>query len=289
MQQSRTFGPKFARKIDFRRLGALAVLILGAFSVWTALAPGDSRQTAPAYTSSFASPNRLDLAQISPNGSDSTRAVYPYSVIPGGVESASELRNSVAHDPVVAEHYGDFDIARARVVRLDQDRLLYVSYRLGNRVFWSKNRLTLPKGETVITDGANMARTRCGNRLAEAPVGPVMAAEPAFESAPPEVAQVLAGAPALLGAPFVPGDVPLAPPPAFGFPPASGSPGGGIIFPPGTPIVGGGGPPSHGVTPPPVVPPVIPPPVSTPEPEALLMLATGLTGLWFGRKKWKSQ
>jgi hypothetical protein len=287
MQQSRTFGSKFRRKIDLRRLGALAVLTLGAFSVWTALAPGDSGQAAPAYASSFAYPDRLDLPQISPNGSDSTRAVYPYSVIPGGVESASELRNSVAHDPVVAEHYGDFDIARARVVRLDQDRLLYVSYRLGNRVFWSKNRLTLPKGETVITDGANMARTRCGNRIAEAPVGPVMAAEPAFESAPPEVAQVLAGAPALLGAPFVPGDVPLAPPPAFGFPPASGSPGG--IFTPGTPIVGGGGPPSHGAAPPPVVPPVIPPPVSTPEPEALLMLATGLTGLWFGRKKWKSQ
>jgi hypothetical protein len=289
MQQFRTFGPKFARKAASRRLGVLAVLTLGAFSVWTALAPSDPGHTAPAYTSSFASSDRLDLPQISPNGSDSTRAVYPYSVIPGGVESASELRNSVVHDPVVAEHYGDFDVARARVIHLDQDRLLYVSYRLGNRVFWSKNRLTLLKGETVITDGANMARTRCGNRLAEAPVGPVMAAEPALETAPPEVAQVLAGAPALLGAPFVPGDVPLAPPPAFGIPPDSGSPGGGIIFPPGTPIVGGG-PPSHGAAPPPLVPPpVIPPPVSTPEPEALLMLATGLTGLWFGRKKWKSR
>jgi hypothetical protein len=291
MQQFRTFGSKFVRRNELRGLGALAVLTLGAFSVWIGLAPGDSGQTAPAYSSSFASSDGLDLPQISLNGSDSTRAVYPYSVIPGGVESASELRKSVAHDPVVAEHYGDFDIAKARVVRLNQDRLLYVSYRLGNRVFWSKNRLTLPKGETVITDGENMARTRCGNRLAEAPVGPVMAAEPAFETAPPEVAQVLAGAPALLGAPFVPGDVPLAPPPpSFGIPPASGSPGGGIFTPPGTPIVGGGGPPAHGAAPPPIAPPpVIPPPVSTPEPEALLMLATGLTGLWFGRKKWKSQ
>ena len=288
MQQSRTFWPKFARKIDLRSVGALAVLTLCAFSVWTALAPSHSVQTAPAYASSFASSGSQDPPKISSNGSDSARAIYPYSVIPGGVESASELRNSVAHDPVVAKHYGDFDVARARVIRLDQDRLLYVSYRLGNRVFWSKNRLTLLKGETVITDGANMARTRCGNRLAEAPDGPVMAAEPAFDAAPPEVAQVLTGVPDLLEAPFVPGDVPLAPPPDFGIPPASGSPGGGIIFPPGTPIVGGG-PPSHGAAPPPVGPPVIPPPISTPEPEALLMLATGLTGLWFGRKKWKSQ
>ena len=287
MQQSRTFWPKFARKIDLRRLGALAALTLGAFSVWTALNSSGSGQTAPAYTSSFASSGSQD-PQVSSNGSDSARAIYPYSVIPGGVENASELRNSVAHDPVVAEHYGDFDVARARVVRLDQDRLLYVSYRLGNRVFWSKNRLTLLKGETVITDGANMARTRCGNRLAEAPVGPVMAAEPALEAAPPEVAQVLTGVPALLEAPFTPGDVPLAPPPDFGIPPASGSPG-GIFTPPGTPIVGGGGTHPHGAAPPPIVPPVIPPPISTPEPEALLMLATGLTGLWFGRKKWKSQ
>jgi hypothetical protein len=35
----------------------------------------------------------------------SARAIYPYSVIPGGVESAAELRNSVTRDPVVAEHY----------------------------------------------------------------------------------------------------------------------------------------------------------------------------------------
>jgi hypothetical protein len=290
MQQFRTFGAKFVRTIDLRRLGALVVLALGGFSVWMALSPSDSSQTAPAYTSSFISSNGPDLPQTSPNGSDSARAIYPYSVIPGGVESASELRNSVAHDPVVATHYGDFDIARARVVRLNQDRLLYVSYRLGNRVFWSKNRLTLLKGETVITDGENMARTRCGNRLAEAPVGPVLAAEPAFEAAPPEVAQVLAGAPALLGAPFVPGDVALAPPPPdFGIPPGSGSPGGGIFTPPGAPIGGGGGPPSHRVTPPPGTPPPIPPPppVPTPEPEMLLMLATGISGLWFGRKKWK--
>jgi len=120
---------------------------------------------------------------------NSARVIYPYSVIPGGVESAAELRNSVAHDPVVAEHYGDFDIARARVVRLNQDRLLYVSYRLGNRVFWSKKRFTLHKGESVITDGEHMARTRCGNRLAEAPAAPIMAVEPELEAAPPATAE----------------------------------------------------------------------------------------------------
>jgi hypothetical protein len=285
MQQFRTSGAKVARRIDLLRLGALAVLTLCGFLVWIALTPSGHSQIAPAYTSSFVSADSRDLRQISPDGSGSRRAMYPYSVIPGGVESAAELRNSVTHDPVVARHYEDFAIERARVVRLSEDRALYVSYRLGNRVFWSKKRFTLLKGETVITDGEHMARTRCGNRIAEAPAGPVLAAEPAFDAAPPEAAQILAGGPAMLGAPFAPNDVPLLPPPTSGIPPASGSPGVGIFAPPGIPIAGGGGPPSHGVTPPPIVPG---PPISTSEPETLLMLATGLTGIWFGRKKWKS-
>ena len=286
MQQFRTSGAKVARRIDLLRLGALAVLTLCGFSVWIALTPSGHSQIAPAYTSSFVSADSRDLRQISPDGSGSRRAMYPYSVIPGGVESAAELRNSVTHDPVVARHYEDFAIERARVVRLSEDRALYVSYRLGNRVFWSKKQFMLLKGETVITDGEHMARTRCGNRVAEAPAGPVLAAEPAFEAAPPEVAQTLAGGPGMLGAPFAPGDVPLLPAPSSGIPPAS--PGGGIFTPPGIPIAGGGGPPSHGVTPPPIVPPIVPPPIPTPEPETLLMLATGVSGILLGRKKWKS-
>jgi PEP-CTERM motif-containing protein len=285
MQQSRTFGAKFARKIDFRRLGALAVLTLGSFSVWSALAPSDSSQIAPAYSSSFLSAaGDQDPQQISLDGNYSARPIYPYSVIPGGVESAAELRNSVTRDPVVAEHYGDFDVARARVVRLDQDRFLYVSYRLGNRVFWSKKRFTIHKGEAVITDGEHMARTRCGNRVADVAAGPMMAVEPDLETAPPATAEALTGAPDFLGAsPFAPGDVALTPPPTSGI--SSGGSSGGGIGSPGAPVGGGGGPPSHGVTPP-VTPPI--PPIPAPEPETLLMLAAGFTGIWFSRKKWKS-
>jgi hypothetical protein len=206
-------------------------------------------------------------------------------VIPGGVESAAELRNSVTRDPVIAKHYEDFYIERARVVRLSEDRPLYVSYRLGNNVFWSKKRFMLRKGETVITDGEHMARTRCGNRLAEAPTGPVMAVEPEFETAPPEEAQAIAGGPALAGAPFAPGEIPLTPAPTSVIPPGSGFPGAGIIGSPGIPIAGGGSPSSPSTPVPPIIPP---PPITTPEPETLLMLSAGLTGVLLGRKKWKS-
>ena len=109
------------------------------------------------------------------------RAVFPYSVIAGGADSAQELRNAVMTDPVVAQHYSDFDLGNVRRVILNAPQLMYVSYRIGNKVFWTKRRLTLGKGETVLTDGHSMARTRCGNRVSALPVRPNALAEPAPE------------------------------------------------------------------------------------------------------------
>jgi hypothetical protein len=97
------------------------------------------------------------------------RPVYPYSVVPGGVMDAKELKWVAEHDPVVAAHYAGFDYARAQVVRLALARTVYVSYRIGNNIYWTRRRLTLHKGETLITDGKMMARTRCANRVEEAP------------------------------------------------------------------------------------------------------------------------
>jgi len=107
-----------------------------------------------------------------------TRTVYPYSVIAGGAQSAQELREAVAVDPVVAQHYADFDIAKTRRVTLDAPKLVYVSYRLGNKVFWTKHKVALRKGEAMLSDGPNMARTRCGNRISVLPVRPNAPAEP---------------------------------------------------------------------------------------------------------------
>jgi len=97
------------------------------------------------------------------------RAVYPYSVVPGGVEDARELKWVAEHDPVVAAHYAGFDYERAQVVRLALARTVYVSYRIGSRIYWTHRRVTLHKGEKLITDGRMTARSRCGNRVEEAP------------------------------------------------------------------------------------------------------------------------
>ena len=97
------------------------------------------------------------------------RPVYPYSVVPGGVEDVKELKWVAEHDPIVGAHYAGFDYARARLVRLTLARTAYISYRIGNRIYWTRRRITLHKGETVITDGRMTARTRCANRVEEAP------------------------------------------------------------------------------------------------------------------------
>ena len=108
------------------------------------------------------------------------RQIYPYSVIPGGVGSAMELRNALGSDSVAAAHYAGFRLDRTRVEHLDGPKKVFVSYRIKDKVYWTRNRLSLPKGEAILTDGTSSARTRCGNRLSETPQLPVNAeSEPA--------------------------------------------------------------------------------------------------------------
>jgi hypothetical protein len=105
------------------------------------------------------------------------RPVFPYSVINGGAVSVEELKAAIDKDPVVAEHYAGFDVGRARVERLEVPQLAYVSYRIGSDVFWTRRPVLVPAGETVLTDGQRVARTRCGNQLASQP-GAVADLEP---------------------------------------------------------------------------------------------------------------
>jgi hypothetical protein len=196
------------------------------------------------------------------------RAVFPYSVVPGGVRDAQELRGAVAADPVVAEHYSGFRLAEARTIRLDRPTAMYVSYRIKNQVYWTKNRMLIPAGESLISDGEHLSRVRCGNRLSAMAAKPVSAAEPprekleAPESVPPLLAQLLPGDGGETFPPPVSAlpDLPLSSggPGSTGTPPSSFPP----ILPPG-------------VLPPSNDNPAPPPPVVTPEPGSLLLLLGG--------------
>jgi hypothetical protein len=94
------------------------------------------------------------------------RKVYQYSVVPGGVFTPEELRAARRADPVVAMHFADFG-QNTTLTTLKEDMYVYVSYRKGDKVYYTKKKHKVCKGEVVITDGKNYARTRCANRLSK--------------------------------------------------------------------------------------------------------------------------
>jgi hypothetical protein len=113
-----------------------------------------------------------------PESNSSAQHVFPYSVIPGGALSSRELSEAARREPVVAAHYAGFSVADARVIRLPHDKLAYVSYRLGNHIYWTKTKVELHQGEAVLSDGKHLARTRCGNRISDVAMAPVSPQEP---------------------------------------------------------------------------------------------------------------
>ncbi len=137
-----------------------------------------SRSAEPSRDAAEASRDLVLHAQQEALRSMEGRIVYKYSVVPGGVRDARELKWAVEHDPIVAAHYAGFDYDHARVVRLVLARTAYLSYRIGNKVYWTRHRVTLKKGETVLTDGKITARTRCANRVEEVPQVAMSSSEP---------------------------------------------------------------------------------------------------------------
>lgn len=299
MGKDRPFWAKYATTIDRRRLGAIALLLVDAIFLVAFLAPAKARQPEVSYRPIAVSLLEPLSFQFDPaeKSSNAKPDFYPYSVIPGGAKTPYELRNAVANDSVVRAHYADFAVGSTRVERLEKTRVFYVSYRVGDNIFWTKNPVTLPAGESVLTDGSNMARTRCGNRLSVAPVAPVSNSEPTPEAMESPDAAVL------LASIETPEELPVAPAPLTAISPApltSAPPGVFVPFPPYFPVGAGGSPvppgtpgkpspptppPPSGPTPPPIPPlgppPVSPPPIATPEPSAVLLLAIGLGCILF--------
>ncbi len=109
------------------------------------------------------------------------RVVYPYSVVRGGVHDRDELLREIKRDPVVAEHYSDFNASDAQIVRVRDEKRVHVSYRIDNKVSWTARKITLGRGEALISDGKNLARVRCGNRVSVEPQEPSSMEEPSPE------------------------------------------------------------------------------------------------------------
>ncbi|HJT89389.1 MAG TPA: hypothetical protein VJ732_16085 [Bryobacteraceae bacterium] len=128
-------------------------------------------------------PRALQTTRISsaeaPADEREGRPVYPYSVIPGGVRSGAELEAALRADSTAAEHYADFDGAHARLAAWGEEQAVYVSYRLPQGIYWTREPVRLKRGEEVLSDGVHLARARCGNRISKTPQRPEYAYEPA--------------------------------------------------------------------------------------------------------------
>ena len=120
----------------------------------------------------------LSLPTSRTASSGSRRATFNYSVISGGAWDAHDLKRAVQLDPVVADHYRNADIATMRPVTLASDRLAYVSYRVGDRVYWTKRKLRIRSGETILSNGQTEIRARCGNCISMEPLLPTADDEP---------------------------------------------------------------------------------------------------------------
>jgi hypothetical protein len=134
------------------------------------------------------------------------RLVYPYSVVPGGVEDPGEVIAALTRDPVVRAHYAGFQAGQARTVLLTQPRMVHVSYRVKDKVYWTRKKVQLKKGEKLITDGKEFLRARCGNRVSDVPKAEVSLEEP------PEVASDVPLLPLPLVALAKPADTPAGAP-----------------------------------------------------------------------------
>lgn len=104
--------------------------------------------------------------------------VYRYSVVPGGVHSPRELQLASADDYVVRTLYNGVNFPLVHEHRLATDTILYISYRKGLHVFWTKGTHVLHAGEVVYTDGKRLVRARCGNLLSLTPRYPTEPTEP---------------------------------------------------------------------------------------------------------------
>ena len=162
--------------------GGFALIVLVAAGLWLAETPERVRKPLPEMV--LTQPHSVVLPSALAPVAEKTKPfklVYRNSVIPGGVHSPAELAAALQSDPVVAAHYKNFDVAAARLVQVEKSRLVHVSYRIGDNIYWTKKKVRLAAGEYLLSDGKHLVRTRCGNRIADEPEGPVLDYEPAPE------------------------------------------------------------------------------------------------------------
>ena len=157
-----------------RVAAAAALFAFGGLSVVRPAAPavGVRAHVEPRPSEVAANPPGVEAVSVPvhPN--------YNYSVIPGGVRNAHDLAHAIQTDDVVADHYRDVDPSTMHPQKVSVERLAHVSYRINDRVFWTKKPVRIYEGETILTNGETEIRARCGNAISMSPLLPTSDDEP---------------------------------------------------------------------------------------------------------------
>ena len=175
MDRSYPFSRRMEQRLHFRRR-ALSAMCAGiaACAVAYAMLPAQAPHAPLMPDTSTAASAPAPVSDPLPVA----RRVYRYSVVPGGAADRAELERVLRSDRIVAAHYAGFDVARARAVTVSAPRAVYVSYRKGDKIYWTTRKVMLQVGETLLTDGRNEMRARCANRISDVPRFPVEAHAP---------------------------------------------------------------------------------------------------------------
>jgi hypothetical protein len=229
----------------------ISLAILLAFATVASVA--DKKPTVP---SSAVLPVITNVARIE-------KPMYRLSLIPGGAKNMFELDLQVQLDPVLQKFYKNFDFSKQRQFTIDKDMDIYMSFRVGNDIRWTKKKVHVKAGESAVTDGEYTILLRCGNMIAWTPQTPATPLPPEILEtpvAPPlETTIVPIGSETIFTPEVVPPIGPVYTP---------------QTYLPQSPYIG---PPIYGVSiyGAPIVPPVPVGPSPTPEPSTFVLIAIG--------------
>ncbi len=79
------------------------------------------------------------------------------------IHSIKDFWNICEKDPVLAQHFMDFDWTKARMGKREEAVWTHIAYRKDDRISTTRRVIRLPKGDGYITDGKRWVRTYCCN------------------------------------------------------------------------------------------------------------------------------
>jgi hypothetical protein len=113
--------------------------------------------------------------QKSAAGSPIVRASYrplTFALLSGGFTSIDEFQQRVAIDPVLLSFYGNCNDSQASMQPLPDDILVFITFRRGQEIKWTRRPILVHKGEYVLTLCGRTVLARCGNFISWVPMQP---------------------------------------------------------------------------------------------------------------------